>query len=86
MLERMLPRLSVPILEDAQNGDGNGNAEDDDEKKEVDGGDQNKPVSELTILTHQALVRELALMLDHMLRFVQYIHSLYMFAYKQSAN
>lgn len=69
MLERMLPRLADPICDGNEDDAENGNVEeDDDEKKEVHGGDEDKPVSEITILTHQALVRELALMLGSMLR------------------
>lgn len=74
----MLPRLADPICEGNAVEDANGNADaqndavnDDDEKKveENNGGNDVKAVTELTILTHQALVRELALMLDHMLRY-----------------
>ena len=85
LVKRLLPRLSKPII-DGYNDDGSSDEEevevpqddiqydndeengnnDDDEKKV-----NNDQVSELTILTHQALCHEFALILDFLLTFDQ---------------
>ena len=84
LVKRLLPRLSAPIIDndtdkekgnlsDDDNDDNknNDNNNDDDENKEQINENQNSPVSELTLLTHQALLREFALILDFLLTFDQ---------------
>jgi len=77
--KRLLPRLC--LIDDETTRSGSEYAQDDVENEDIDydnEADEEKKqavesdaVSELTILTHQALVRELALMLDFLLSFDQ---------------
>lgn len=77
LVKRLLPRLSSPIIDndtdkgnfsDDENDDDMNN---DDDSKEANNDDDNEKISELTLLTHQALVREFALILDFLLKFDQ---------------
>jgi len=83
LVKRLLPRLCL-IDDESSAARASAYAQDDVENEDIDydDGDEEKKqsqmaeegtdaVSELTILTHQALVRELALMLDFLLSFDQ---------------